>query len=362
VQRLPLRRLVTGPAPSPERVFLTSVWFKGHNNPRYAELLPRLRRLDAYLVTCSDRRIPRGLQFRAYRWGRAAHYRATLAAATRRYGGMLTLDNEQIRWFGGPIVSDVDDPRFTEAEVALLRRPNLRAYVVTAEHAARRFAALGVEKPHVVIPQGVSLRTISEPLVAEARKLRREGDVVVGYMAAFLLSAGDRGGESPLYNVDHLLELWNEVHARAPAAQLWLVGDASERVRRRLAGRDDVVVFGLLPRERALTTLAGTDLALYPRTQDQGIRAAKVAEYLGLGLPIVSYDYDVTQDIREAGAGLLVDTPRAFVDAAVSLVQDDALRASLAAAARTAGEARDWDVLARHFEEVLDLHLPPGRR
>jgi glycosyltransferase involved in cell wall biosynthesis len=234
--------------------------------------------------------------------------------------------------------------------------------VVTAEHAARRFAALGVEKPHVVIPQGVSLRTVTEPLVAEARKLRRDGDVVVGYMAAFLLSAGDRGGESPLYNVDHLLELWDEVHARAPAAQLWLVGDASERVRRRLAGRDDVVVFGLLPRERALTTLAGTDLALYPRTQDQGIRAAKVAEYLGLGLPIVSYDYDVTQDIREAGAGLLVDTPRAFVDAVVSLVRDGALRGSLAAAARTAGEERDWDVLARRFEEVLDLHLPPEGR
>ena len=39
---VPLRRLVTGPRPAPGRIFFTSIWFKGHNNPRYAELLPRL--------------------------------------------------------------------------------------------------------------------------------------------------------------------------------------------------------------------------------------------------------------------------------------------------------------------------------
>jgi glycosyltransferase involved in cell wall biosynthesis len=360
VQRLPLRRLLTGDRPSPERVFLTSVWFTGHNNPRYAELLPRLERLDAYLVTCSDRRIPRGVQFRAYRWGRVAHYPVALALAARRYGGMLTLDNEQLRWFGGPAVSDVDDPRFTEEEVALLARPNLRAYVVTAERAARRFRSLGLDKPHVVIPQGVSLSSVTAPRVEEARAHRRDDEVVVGYMAAFLLSAEDRGGESPLYNVDHLLELWDEVHARSPGARLWLVGDASERVRRRISGRDDVLAFGLLPREEALATIANADLALYPRTRDQGIQAAKVAEYLGLGLPVVSYDYEVTEDVRQAGAGVLVDSPREFVDAVVGLVGDDGRRAALAAAARRAGEERDWDALARRFAEVLDTYLPPG--
>jgi glycosyltransferase involved in cell wall biosynthesis len=83
-----------------------------------------------------------------------------------------------------------------------------------------------------------------------------------------------------------------------------------------------------------------------------------VAEYLGLGLPIVSYDYEVVEDVREAGAGVLVDTPRAFADAVVALVGDDARRAELAAAAARAGEARDWDVLGRRYEELLDRWLP----
>ena len=69
--RLPLRRLVPGPPSAPGRIFFLSIWFRGHNNPRYAELLPRLRRLDRYLVA-SDERIPRGVEYRAYRWRAAA--------------------------------------------------------------------------------------------------------------------------------------------------------------------------------------------------------------------------------------------------------------------------------------------------
>ena len=50
MESLPLRRLLRGPAPAPDRLFFLSLWFRGHNNPRYAELLPRLRRLDRYLL------------------------------------------------------------------------------------------------------------------------------------------------------------------------------------------------------------------------------------------------------------------------------------------------------------------------
>src|SRR5262249_18756831 len=72
LQSLPRRRLVTGPAPTPDRILFASIWFRHHNNPRYAELIPRLERLDRYLFELSDRRIPRGLQFRALRYGRRA--------------------------------------------------------------------------------------------------------------------------------------------------------------------------------------------------------------------------------------------------------------------------------------------------
>src|SRR5262245_56064161 len=107
---MPLRRLVAGERPSPERIFFTSLWFKGHNNPRYAELLPRLSRLDRYLLVASDRLVPRGLEYRAYRWTRPVHRRLVLGRAGRRYRALFTADPGQIRHFPAPSVADIDDP------------------------------------------------------------------------------------------------------------------------------------------------------------------------------------------------------------------------------------------------------------
>jgi glycosyltransferase involved in cell wall biosynthesis len=112
-------------------------------------------------------------------------------------------------------------------------------------------------------------------------------------------------------------------------------------------------------RAELLRHVAAWDVALYPRTTDQGIRASKVAEYLGAGVPIVSYDYEVVADIREARAGLLVQTPREFIGAVERLLRNPEERARLADAARAAGAERDWDALARRYAAILDEHLRP---
>jgi glycosyltransferase involved in cell wall biosynthesis len=360
MRRVPFRRLVTGPPPAAERVLFAGVWFRGHNNPRYAELLPRLERLDRHLLVLHDHRLLRGPEFRLWRSTRGLTDPVFWRLAGRRYRNLFTADNAQIAYFPGPVVSDTDDPVFTPREVELLSRPNVACYVVTAERAARRFESLGVERPWQVVPQGVSLGGLTPEAVHGVReRLSRDGEVVVGYMAAWLLTAGDRGGASPLYNVDHLLDLWEEIHARAPQARLWLLGGASDAVRARVAGRDDVLVLGRVPREQVLPHAAAFDVALYPRTADQGIQAAKVAEYLGAGAPVVSYDYEVVEELRETGAGVLVRSPREFVEAVARLVEDEAERARLAAAARAAGRERDWDALAARYNELLDRYLPP---
>src|SRR5215217_1489759 len=167
MDRHPFRELLKRGHPA-DRIFYTNLWFKGHNNPRYAELLPRLSRLDRYLFVASDKRIPRGFQYRAYRSTRIAREPALFALASRRYNAMFTTDTRQIPWFSGPIVADVDDPNYTEQEVAWLNRPNVGAYVVTAERAATRFESLGVEKPYHVIPQGISRTSLTPELLDRA--------------------------------------------------------------------------------------------------------------------------------------------------------------------------------------------------
>jgi glycosyltransferase involved in cell wall biosynthesis len=358
VKEVGLRELMRG-RPGPDRIALLSIWFHGHNNPRYAELLPRLSRLDACLLRLPDRRIPRGVGFRAFTWTKSVTVPAVLRGAASRYRNLLSLDSAQLPHWRGAAVMDADDPMFTPREIELMRSPSLRAYVVTAESAARTYESLGVDKPWVVIPQGVNLEAATPELRAEAAAAKKAGEVVFGWMAAHLLTDGDRDSENPLYNIDHLLELWEPIHERVPNARLWLVGGPSERVRERLAGRADVVLWGRLPREQALATAAAFDVAPYARTADQGIRAAKVSELIGLGVPIVSYDYEVTSNVRETGAGILAPDERSFVDAASRLLASADERAGYGEAARRAGRELDWNVLARRFEdEVLDRYLP----
>ena len=354
-----VRELTRG-HPAQDRVALLSIWFHGHNNPRYAELLPRLARLDACLLRLPEQRIPRGVGFRAFTWTKPLILRTVLGAAARRYTNLLALDFDQLGRWPHACVMDADDPFFAAREVELLTRPAVKAYVVTAETAARRYESLGVAKPWVVIPQGVNLTAATPELRAEAAGAKRPGEVVLGWMAAHLLTDGDRGAENPLYNVDHLLELWDEVHTRVSNARLWLVGEPSERLRARLGDRDDVVLYGRLPRARALATASAFDLAPYARTADQGVRAAKVSELLGLGVPVVSYDYEVTANVRETGAGVLVSDARAFVDETARLLASADARAPYAEAARRTAPDLDWDVLAARFErEVLNTYLPP---
>ena len=126
-------------------------------------------------------------------------------------------------------------------------------------------------------------------------------------------------------------------------------------------------MFGRLERVQALAHTANFDIALYPREKDEGIQAAKIAEYMGLGVPTVSYDYAVTEELRETGAGVLVADARAFVDAVVHLAQDSAARGSVAAAAAAAGLARSWDVLAARYRvrdprPLLALRRDEARR
>jgi glycosyltransferase involved in cell wall biosynthesis len=360
MNRVPLRHLLTGPAVESDRVLFHGTWFRGHNNQRYAWLLPRLTRVDACLLVCSDRRLLRGLQIRALNRSSALRQRITLAAAGKRYRSLLAADRNQIRYFPGAVVADCDDPKFTEREVDLLKRPNLRAYVVVNDRVAVEYRRLGVEKPCYVIPHGVSLGSIDAGEAAATRRRHRaDGDLVVGYMAAWMLSQSDRGGRNSKLNVDHLLELWDEIHTRLPQARLWLMGGASDRVRRRCEGRGDIILHGRIPPDEVLSYVGACDIALYPRTADEGYQASKVIEYMGCGVPTVSYDYEVTSDLREAGAGLMARTPREFVGAVERLAHDEALRRELQAAARAAAAARDWDVLAREYEAVLDRHLEP---
>jgi hypothetical protein len=215
---VPLLRVVAGPG-ALDRVLWMGLWFRRSPNARYDELLPRLERLDAARLTPPEGRVPRALAYRGWRSpAGAALQRLVLRRGAERYAGLLSTEFRQLELFPGPAVLDVDDTDYTAREAALLNLPQVRAYVVTTERAARRFEALGVTKPWHVVPQGVSLRSFSGERTAEVAARERAGaEVVVGYVASLLFVEGDPEADHPLYGIEHLLELWEGIRARVPA-------------------------------------------------------------------------------------------------------------------------------------------------
>src|SRR5206468_6537938 len=118
--RKALHRLVVGPRPAPGRVFFSDVWSSVRTNQRYAELVPRLERVDPYLIRVWDRKIIRGVEHRVLNATRDLRHRLMLGAAARRYRGALMVDLAQVPFFDGSIVVDLDDPRLSAAEVEAL--------------------------------------------------------------------------------------------------------------------------------------------------------------------------------------------------------------------------------------------------
>jgi glycosyltransferase involved in cell wall biosynthesis len=358
VERISTYRLFAGPRLAQDRIFFHAIWLRGHNNPRYARLLPRLERLDRHLVMVSDRWPLRGIEFRALRATRDLRHRLVLGAANRRYRSLFTTDYEQIPYFRGRIVLDMDEPDFTPDEIEVLNRPSVAAVVLHSDAAVKRYRELGLETACHVIPQGVDFGALSESDVAAvAEQHRRDGELVVGYIAAWFLTHGDRG-HNPIYDLDHLLELWNAISARLPRARLWLIGRASRRARALCAGRDDLSLFEEIPYGGALPYLANFDIALYPRRWKTPApeTPVKLLEYMATGVPVVSYDLDDAVVVREAEAGLIASTPREFVDAVEQLALNETERRRLGAAGRPV--VPDWaDLAKRYQDEVLDRYL-----
>jgi glycosyltransferase involved in cell wall biosynthesis len=119
-----------------------------------------------------------------------------------------------------------------------------------------------------------------------------------------------------------LREIWPLVLGRAPHARLRIFGRIAETVRLPLP--DGVTAEGPVA---DLAVLAGPDMiGLAPTRLASGI-SIKIADYLALGQPVVSYPAGVAGfgDALQSAIAL-ADTPEGFAQATAELLADPSLR------------------------------------
>jgi glycosyltransferase involved in cell wall biosynthesis len=167
---------------------------------------------------------------------------------------------------------------------------------------------------------------------------------------------GDGRPRDGLDDLDFLFAEFEAARRSEPRLSLWLVGRPSAAVGAYAAGKPWIRLFGYVPFDRVLDHVACFDVAVYPRTYSlpPGRFSVKVAQYLALGVPVVSTPVEESFAVRESGGGVVAGAGE-FREALAALGALPGRRSELGAAGRRfASERLEWSHLVRRYREILE--------
>jgi glycosyltransferase involved in cell wall biosynthesis len=247
--------------------------------------------------------------------------------------------------------------------LAALELRNLRdasLIVVVSQPLKDQLVEQGIPPDLVLVnPNGVDLEELSHARAHPPAHWRSLADLpqapTVGFVGTFGLWHG----------VKLLPELIERVAELRGDARWVLVGDgplhaevATEIQRRGLSDR--VRLTGVVAHAQAVELLACCDVCVSPHVPNPDGSAffgspTKLFEYMGLGRAIVASDLDQIGEVLEDGHTALLTPPgdvRAAASAVARLLDDEALRVALGAAALArASERYSWDA---HVDRILE--------
>jgi glycosyltransferase involved in cell wall biosynthesis len=290
-----------------------------------------------------------------------------------------------------PLVVDADDwegaggwndllpyPRPARALFAWQERdlPRRAAAVTVASRTLESLVwAMGVPPEHVIyLPNGAEdegpRTTDHRPAVAENGAA--DDNLALGPSSLVLRPSSTMLLYTRFWELDiaELGAALAAIHAARPAARLLVVGrgeNGEERELLTMATRAGFAAMldyrGWLAPTAIPAALAEAGIALVPARDTLINRArcsAKLLELMGAGLPAVASDVgEARAFVRHEESGLLVPPgdPGALAAAALRLLDDEALRARLAAGACAQAAHFSWDALAPRAEQAYAVAL-----
>jgi len=349
-----------------ELVFHNAWNNKRHNNCRYSALLPRLHSVASRYFFVSD-------------WSAAAYIQTklfqkvlgpiNLPKLANEYNGLYCTELAQITMFPGPVIVDIDDPDFQDADlINKLNNDRVMAVITTTDQLRSKMLSDGLRHPCYVIPSGVDFNRFDDKIIQrlESQYPRTDGNVRLAYaVPKFYLSKELAyphrslvGGK--LRSIDWLLEVMNKVWQKDPNVELWLMGETTRLVRKVCERETRIHLLGYIPYNEIMPYYSLFDIALYPRTTDlQGRHSIKLLEYMASGLPIVSTSVSEAFRIREACAGIICSDQDEFVEAILKLANSTDLRIDLGEQGRQFAALFEWNIIAEKYNRILDMIIKP---
>ncbi len=151
-----------------------------------------------------------------------------------------------------------------------------------------------------------------------------------------------------------LREIFPAVQAACPEVRLKITGQLEGAPLESLPKGSNVILTGLLPDVRP--AIAGAWAVVVPLRKGGGTRL-KILEALALGAPVISTSKGAEGLEFKPGEDILIaDTPQAFSQAVLSVINDPYLRKRLSDSGRKAVAARyDWKIIAPQLNSFINI-------
>lgn len=234
--------------------------------------------------------------------------------------------------------------------VAYLRKFHNQARVTLVPSLTIRRELVAAGYRHVeVVARGVDAR-LFDPARRNAA-LRSAWGVPEGGLAVLYV-----GRLAPEKNLDLLVRSFLAIQGQRTDARLILVGDGPELVALR-AAHPRFVFCGARRGEDLASHYASADVFLFPSLTETFGNV--LLEAMASGLPVLGFDYAAAAEhVRHGENGLKVpyDDAGAFIEQALRLAQDGALRAQLGSQARSTALGLSWEHIFTQLERIfLDI-------
>jgi glycosyltransferase involved in cell wall biosynthesis len=168
----------------------------------------------------------------------------------------------------------------------------------------------------------------------------------------------DRRQGHSSWDATHLIDdLIPKIVSKLPDVEIHLIGRIGKNAKSHLAEYHQVTMHGLVSIKDNAEILSRCSLAIYPRLMDNRRSVQKISEYLGAGLPIVSYDLIDASLVKREYLGVCVGSPDEFINAIEKFYKD---RDFYMKFVRHIGEIRNkysWEEIADHLEIELKQKL-----
>jgi len=217
---------------------------------------------------------------------------------------------------------DFDDPDYTLSEVEIIKDWEKKQFkknkdsrlAFTNLYAKKFFASKGITSEAYLIPQGHS----SQISIRSSNSAIETAELKIVYVSPIIAATGDQEAGHVNWDITSFIEnIWLKL-PRDCGIQLHLIGDVRKNVRLKLTGTN-VIYYGLIPVQECGEIMKRFDIGIYPRTQDNYRQAQKIVEYLGAGLPIITYDLVDTSLVKDFNCGWVVQNSSEFIEKLLEL-------------------------------------------